>query len=662
MQNAYGDKSTKFKHRKDIDGLRFIAVFSVVVGHYFPNLVPQGFLGVDVFFVISGYVITQLLFTMEKDRASSFLIEFYAKRIRRIIPALLIVVTVTSLAFTLFDTRFDGVVSNTGAYSLIGVSNMYLHRLAFEYFGLTASQNPFTHTWSLGVEEQFYALYPVFFILCWKLVKKRRFITLVTIVITTSFLSLILNLGLSYYKPSFAFYSMPTRYWELGVGALVALLVAKNLEIYKTLRNYRLFVFLVLESTFFLNLGTVVLSQIFASIATGYLLFPGSNDIASKFLSNRKIIWFGVRSYSIYLIHWPVLVLANYLFGLGVLKNMLCIVVTVLLSTFTYRFIENPFRMGRFKVSAISTITLGLPIVILATAIIYFGVPKISQSYNNVIPNFLGVKEVPEWIKPEWITPECSGNINIEKSAIPIPDCLGSSKQSKARFVYLIGDSHADHLDPMVRASFLNPNFEVRNLRLQGGKDFPFGDLLPNTNSPSLKFLELNAKRGDLVVLAFHRGHLNSSRDVHIPLAQNIEVTPETKNLIDNLDRFSARMSLIGVKVILVKDTPLMASVQTSQSCALQGKIFGTNGCKVSRVQDIKTRFLQSYAFENVAKNNKNVITWDPFDSAYGRSRFFDVVDSNGNYLMWDWNHITPYLSLKLAPNFKKSIGYFIDN
>jgi hypothetical protein len=141
-----------------------------------------------------------------------------------------------------------------------------------------------------------------------------------------------------------------------------------------------------------------------------------------------------------------------------------------------------------------------------------------------------------------------------------------------------------------------------------------------------------------------------------------MEVTPETHNLVNNLNRFSARMNLIGVKVILIKDTPLMASVQTSQSCALQLKIFGTNGCKVSKVQDTKTRFLQSYAFENVANNNQNVFTWDPFDSIYGPSRFFDVVDSDGNYLMWDWNHITQYLSANLAQNFWGSIRIFIDN
>jgi hypothetical protein len=392
-------------------------------------------------------------------------------------------------------------------------------------------------------------------------------------------------------------------------------------------------------------------------MATSYLLFPGSQDVTSKFLSNNVITWAGVRSYSIYLIHWPVLVLTNYLFGPGVLKNMLCIVVTVLLSTFMYKFIENPFRVGRFKVSATRTMSIVLPIVILAAATFHYGTPRISQSYNNIVPNFLGVKDVPEWVPTK-----CSGAINIGKLANPIPDCLGGSKESKARFVYLIGDSHADHLISMVRASFPAPNFEVRNLNMEDGKDFSFGDLLPNTNSPSLKFLELNSKAGDLVLLAFHRGHLNPSRDVHIPLSQNMVITAETKNLVANLNRFSAKMRLNGVKVVLLKDTPLMASVQTSQSCALQLKVFGTNGCKVSRIQDLKTRYLQSYAFDKIAKNNQNVFAWDPFDSIYGASRYFNVVDSNGNYLMWDWNHITQYLSAKLAPDFRRSIEMFINN
>ena len=561
------------------------------------------------------------------------------------------------LLFILFVTRLDTTIIGTGAYSLIGLSNMYLWRMTSDYFGLSAAQNPFTHTWSLGVEEQFYALYPVFFFLCWKLAKKRRFIILFTLVGTTSILSLILNIGLSHFKPNFSFYSMPTRFWEFGVGVLVSLLVAKNSDIGNRIVDVRSFAFVLLVAAFFLKSGNVVIGQVVVVATTGYLLFPNSHNIVSKFLSNQKVTWIGVRSYSVYLIHWPVLVLTNYLFGIGVVKNLLCILVTVLLSAYMYRVIENPFRVGRFRVSAKKTMLIGLPVILVMTALINYGTPRMSQSYNNLVPHFLGIKEVPKWIPTN-----CSGAKNIGKLANPIVDCLGGSKESNSRFVYLIGDSHADQLVPMVRASFLAPDFMVKNLIMEDGRDFPYGDLLPRTTSPSLKFIELNAKSGDLVILTFHRGHLNSSRDMHISLDQKIMVTPETRNLVDNLDRFSARMRLIGVKIIFIKDTPLMASVQTSESCALQSKIFGSNGCKISRAKDSKTRYLQSHVFNSVAENNQNVLIWDPFDSIYGSSSFFDVVDSNGDYLMWDWNHITKYLSAKMAPDFMDSTRVFINN
>jgi peptidoglycan/LPS O-acetylase OafA/YrhL len=656
VQTAYNHDSTVLKYRKEIDGLRFIAVASVVVGHYFPNQVPQGYLGVDIFFVISGYVITQLLFSMEKDLASSFLVTFYAKRIRRIIPALFVVVMASLLVFFLVVTRLDRSIGHTGALSLLGLSNLYLWLRSSDYFGLASSQNPFTHTWSLGVEEQFYALYPFCFLLTWKLVKKKKSLILLILISATSFISLLLNIQLSHSNRNLVFYSMLTRFWEFGVGVLVFLLVTRNLDIGKRLGNYNFLILFVLMSTFFLNSGIIVLNQIIAVTATGFLLFPYSNSIVHRFLSYQKLTWIGLRSYSIYLIHWPILVLINYLFGLGNIQNWLGIILTVLLSALMYRFIENPFRVGRLKASSMKTVAFGVPFVLLVTASILYFTQRNLGSDNYVIPRLIGVKDVAEWIPTK-----CSGKRNIEKLANPITDCLGGSKASKAKFVYLIGDSHADHLVPMVKAAFTNPIFEVRNLNMEYARDFPFGDFIPNTNSPSLKYLELNAKSGDLVLLSFHRGHLNARRDVHISLAEKIEITPQTNNLVNNLDRFSKRMRKIGVKVILIKDTPLMNSVQSSQSCAIQLKIFGTNGCKVSRVQDTKTRFRQSYAFDEVVKFNKNTFTWDPLNTIYGSSKYFDVIDSKGDYLMWDWNHITQDFSAKLAPNFKDSIKDFIN-
>jgi hypothetical protein len=197
---------------------------------------------------------------------------------------------------------------------------------------------------------------------------------------------------------------------------------------------------------------------------------------------------------------------------------------------------------------------------------------------------------------------------------------------------------------------------------MEDGIDFPYGDFTSNTNSQSLKFLESSAKFGDVVILAFHRGHLNPTRDEHISISQNIRITSKTRKLVANLNRFAEVMSGKGVKIILIKDTPLLASAQPSQSCALQIKIFHKSICRISRVQDSHTRFLQSYAFEEISKRNPNVMTYDPFYEIYKTSNYFDAVDKNGNYLMWDWNHITPYLSRKLAINFSVSTKNFISS
>jgi SGNH domain (fused to AT3 domains)/Acyltransferase family len=510
----------------------------------------------------------------------------------------------------------------------------------------------------LGVEEQFYALYPVFFVLVWKLAKDKTLIAFVSFIGSISILSLTLNIYLSHSNSSLAFYSMPTRFWELGTGALVFLIAVNNSNIGKRLEKFRFVIILVLVTNFFLSSVETILSQVIAVAATALLLIPSSNDFAcKKFLENQVLTAIGVRSYSIYLIHWPILVLSNLYFGLGALKNVISIAFTVLFSTLMYKYIENPFRNGRLKVNPIKTIGLSLPMIFSATALLYFVSPIISQTNNNLIPNIFNVRQVPEWNRTK-----CSGTVNIRKLKNPISDCLGVSRLSNKNFVYLIGDSHADQLVPMLKTTFRHSIFEVRNINMEDRTDFPRGSFRLNKMPPTLKYLQSNAKFGDLLILTFHAGRLNPKEDVHLSLDQNVPLNLATNNLIINLDYLSKVMHKIGVKVILIKDTPLMASIQTSESCVLQSKIFKSNGCKVSRAQAVHTRYLQSYAFDFVTQNNSNVFTWDPFDFIYGQSKFFDVVDSNGDYLMWDWNHITSYFAAKLAPNFKEAIKAFISN
>lgn len=646
----------KSLHRKDIDGLRAMAVVLVVIGHFFPGTLPKGFLGVDVFFVISGFVISQLLMNLDKTSPFEFFVEFYAKRLRRLLPALLTVVIITFALAFLLVTRVDGAISNTGAYAILGISNMYLWHLQSEYFGIAASQNPFTHTWSLGVEEQFYFLYPLLFIAIWKIGHTSFRSIILGAIASASIVSFSLSFIWADSKPNLVFYSMPTRLWQLGFGALSFFLFGEWSR--NNSRNFQLrFAALcALLVGILLPIDNILISQLLVCLSTAIMLVSAQVDVISKFFSSRFMCWIGIRSYSIYLIHWPLLVLSNYLLGSDFVKNLVCVPITLILSSIMYTKLENPFRVGKLKVNAVKTLAIALPIILVSSFCFYFVSPKLSQSYNNILPNLLGVSDTQEWIP----TP-CSVRENINKMKDPIDQCLGRSSSSQKKFVYLIGDSHADHLEAMVRNSFNSTEYEFRNLNMENGIDFPFGEFKANNNSASLNYLKNNARSGDIVILSFHRGHLNPARDIHIPLSERIQITDSTLHLIDNLNIFSRNISRLGVKIVLVKDTPLMKSIQTSQSCALQLKLLGRDGCKVTKSQDSHTRYLQSYAFENVANLNRNVITWDPFRYIYSKNSVFNILGKDGSYNMLDWNHITQEYSAELSPSFLKSISHFIE-
>jgi peptidoglycan/LPS O-acetylase OafA/YrhL len=643
-------------YRRDIVGLRAFAVISVVAGHYFPSALKNGFLGVDVFFVISGYVITQLLINSNESNWFNFLVNFYAKRISRLLPALLVTVYITYTLTLLIVARVDVVTSNSALYGIMGISNVYLLHISQDYFGPRASQNPFTHTWSLGVEGQFYFIFPLVVILARKISSRSSRALILGVLLIASITSMVSTILLSASHGNLVFYTMPTRFWELGYGAIAYLLLGKR-KLSKLGRiQIRSLAFCIILVTLFVPFGSTYAKQLLITSATVLILMNESSDIVSRILSHELFRWLGDRSYSIYLIHWPLLVLSNYLLGVSFFKNLICIPFILILSAFMHNVIENPFRTGRFKTTSIKTIAIGLPVVLVSCLTLHFAGPIMSNSNNFLLSKIFRISPIPAWIP----TP-CSGAINIAKIEEPFSSCLGGSLKSSKSYVYLIGDSHADQLVSMVRRTFISSSYEVKNLNMENGIDFPFGELLPNANSASLNYLKKNSKRGDIVILAFHRGHLNALRDAHIDLKTAINLNNATQNLIQNLDDFSAQMLQIGVKIILVRDTPLMRNIETSQSCVLQRKLLNWNSCRVTELQDLHTRYLQDYAFNKIESKNKNVISWDPFDYIYGKSNTFDVVLEDGSYSMWDWHHITQQFGMKLYPSFAESTKLFIN-
>jgi peptidoglycan/LPS O-acetylase OafA/YrhL len=204
-----------------VDGLRAIAVIAVLVNHMAAAVLPSGYLGVDIFFVISGFVVTQSLLARPAEPLGRLLIEFYARRMRRLLPALLLVVIVGALSIRLFDPNPVASLV-TGALALIGASNLFLYSEAIDYFGGSAALNIFTHTWSLGVEEQFYLVHPLLIGLTARAGVRLRIGIFAALVLISGLAFVVIaqiNLPAAYFL-------MPFRLWELGLGCLAALLIA----------------------------------------------------------------------------------------------------------------------------------------------------------------------------------------------------------------------------------------------------------------------------------------------------------------------------------------------------------------------------------------------------------------------------------------------------
>lgn len=214
-------------YRPKIDGLRAVAVLAVVANHLNASFLQGGFLGVDIFFVISGYVVTSSLVTRKSGGALSFLKAFYERRFKRLLPALIATVLCVSLIFSLVASPFDDLYPpalRTGIASLFGVANLYLLKQGANYFSSDTLYNPFLHTWSLGVEEQFYLVWPLLLIGCGfgragRERLHRRRLALLTILLLGASLSVYLWLE-SHGQRDRAFYLMPSRFWELALGCL----------------------------------------------------------------------------------------------------------------------------------------------------------------------------------------------------------------------------------------------------------------------------------------------------------------------------------------------------------------------------------------------------------------------------------------------------------
>jgi peptidoglycan/LPS O-acetylase OafA/YrhL len=337
--------------RDDIQGLRAIAVLTVLLFHAFPNLFPGGYIGVDVFFVISGYLITGLIYREISENRFTFS-NFYSRRVRRIFPALFVVLvfTVTFGCFLLSPEQLSS-LSKSAISAIFSVSNIYFWKTS-GYFATEAEFEPLLHTWSLGVEEQFYILLPIAVIAMLRLVP--RFALLVLIV--AFFSSLALSEWALIRFATASYFMLPTRAFELLAGSILAVSGFRLREDRIWLRNgactIGIGMILIPTFTFSGNTPFPGLNALYPTVGSALIILAGvGNTIvgASRFISMAVFRYVGDISYSLYLWHWPILALMRIYYGqsLPMLLGLAAIIASILSAALSYRFVEQPFMHRR---------------------------------------------------------------------------------------------------------------------------------------------------------------------------------------------------------------------------------------------------------------------------------------------------------------------------
>jgi len=363
MPDSSSTNNLASNYRPDIDGLRAIAVIGVVSFHAFPGRITGGFIGVDIFFVISGFLISTIIYK-NLDSGNFGLISFYTKRIRRIFPSLLIVLFSTLLAgwFIFLPPEFKNLGKEIAGGATF-ISN-FINWQESGYFDKAAISKPLLHLWSLAIEEQFYIFWPLLLYLFHK-----TKIPLIIYCIIFTLLSFFLNMKSIVSNPVGVFYSPLTRFWELTIGSILGCILystALQLSIGSLLciTRIRLPIFKHISSiigALFILIGIFYLSTnkpypgwraLLPTIGTALLIYAGKDAVINRiFLSNKTLIFFGLISYPLYLWHWPILAFANTYIGQipSAPIRIILLLASVVLAWGTYLVIEKPIRFSIYR-------------------------------------------------------------------------------------------------------------------------------------------------------------------------------------------------------------------------------------------------------------------------------------------------------------------------
>lgn len=639
-------ESGVIKYRPEIDGLRAVAVLSVVLFHLGDRVVSGGYVGVDLFFVISGYLITSLIRNQQR-RGEFSLVSFYVRRIKRIAPALLAVVFVTvALGYLLLPPGDYELLARSGRWALAGASNFFF-RDNTGYFDPQAGTMPLLHTWSLGVEEQFYVVWPGLLIMLVSVFRKSKIPVLV-------FVSAIVAASLaSFFLASAkdAFYMPYARAWELGLGAIIALLPEIMGRRFVPLRKILPWLGLVLIGAAMCQFGSAVDIAgnriVAAAIGTGFIVFGIEPKTGVyRILSSSPLVFVGKISYSLYLWHFPAIVFWRYYLGelISVAYVASFIAGITVLAWLSWRYIEEPCRRAALDWRTVFT---GFAGAAFAIGCACWSVVATEGAVAR-IPDSLRPLRSPavmwEWPCPSW---HLVGELNL---------CTGGAPwNSAAAHAVIWGDSNAAHFMPLLDAAGRQQNvsisltdFSCSPIVARGYVEFNADvDRMVNdcTTRQKATVAALRSKEINLVILsaAWH----------YVTLLYGERRTDGVPILRGALERLLPHVTAEGRTVVIISEIPKWFTDPIPCVFALQTSLLRSGSFR-EQCRDVINRFDGSYfryrqkVADDVIRsfNNRNgVIVWPTSDRLCPERLCTTMVENE--FLYRDDEHLRRNLSAR---------------
>lgn len=640
-------------YRPDIDGLRAIAVISVVLYHIGLPVISAGFVGVDVFFVISGYLITAQLWSSREKPLVALLLDFYARRARRILPPLAIVVIATLALGKLFllPNGEQQDLAKSGIASGLFVSNVFFWLQASDYFAGPAQLQPLLHTWSLAVEEQFYLLWPPLLVALWTLARhwpRWHAKTVVCVGIASiSLLSLALSIAWSATNPGAAFFLMPSRLWELGSGAALAMMFGKRdaakLPIFAGLAGLVGIIAAVLLYT--RNTPFPGAAALLPVAGTAAVIAAGAQrktGLAYRMLASRPMTLTGEISYSWYLWHWPLLAVGRAL-DMGaheIARDSALALLAYLLAYLSTRYLETPIRKKRVALFSAVRASLLTGFCLLSLTVLLslaLWIPARAYYRSDLAPASLS----------------CIQQHGVMQLDSEGPCILAQGGHAE---VFLVGDSHANHWSPAIAtwAKIVDARAIERSF----------------SSCPVL--LTRQHSQNEIPTAAYPKGCATFSQQVMteivstaaggrptaVILSANWQAYPTStipgrRIFANNLDEVLAALETANTRVLVIGPTPRFA--YAIPACVVRRD---AHICRITRTQHNTETQAANAMLTAIVARHPHTRLWDP------TSQYCDALycypNHNGSLMFRDGDHLSRRGAEAAGPNLKPDLDWLL--